>query len=100
LALKLAQAALGRFEVLLGLITLGFDAGELLAQVTVVLAALLGFGFPLVAAVFDLGKLTHRLRSLTSPHGDRAWQGEVELARSREDRAMSGAVHLVSALAP
>jgi hypothetical protein len=35
LALKLAQAALGRFEILLGLITLGFDAGELLAQVTV-----------------------------------------------------------------
>ena len=54
LALKLAQAALGRFEVLLGLITLGFDAGELLAQVTVVIATLLGFGFPLVAAVFDL----------------------------------------------
>ena len=55
-ALKLAQAALGRFEGLLGLITLGFDAGELLAQVTVVIAALLGLGFPLVAAVFHLGK--------------------------------------------
>ena len=59
--LKLAQAALGRFEVLLGLIMLGFDAGELLAQVTVVIAALLGFGLPLVAAVFELRKLTHRL---------------------------------------
>jgi len=65
----------------------------------VVIAALLGFGFPLVAAVFDLGKLTHRLRSLTSPHGDRAWEGEVALDMIREDRAMSGAVHLVSALA-
>jgi len=74
-ARKLAQAAVGRFEVLLGLITLGFDTGELLAQVTVVIAALLGFGFPLVAAVCELGKLTHRLRSLTSPHGDRAWEG-------------------------
>jgi hypothetical protein len=90
---------LGRFEVLLGLIPLGFDAGELLAQVPVVIAALLGFGFPLVAAVFDLGKLTHRLRALTSPHGDRAWEGEVALDMIREERAMSGAVHLVSALA-
>ena len=97
-ARKLAQAALGRFEGLLGLITLGFDAGELLAQVTVVIAALLGFGFPLVTAVFHLGKLTHRLRSLTSPHGASAWEGEVALDMLREDRAMSGAVHLVSAL--
>ena len=53
-ALRLAQAAWGRFEGLLGLITLGFDAGELLAQVTVVIAALFGFGFPLVAAVFQI----------------------------------------------
>jgi hypothetical protein len=84
-ALKLAQAAWGRFEVLLGLITLGFDAGELLAQGTVGIAALRGFGLPLVAAVCDLGKLTHRLRSLTSPHGDRAWEGEVELDMIREE---------------
>ena len=90
---------MGRFEVLLGLITLGFDAGELLAQVPVVIAALRGVGFPLVAAVCALGKLTHRRRSLTSPHGDRAWEGEGELDMISEERAMRGAVHLVSALA-
>jgi hypothetical protein len=96
-ALKLAQAALGRFEGLLGLSTLGFDAGELLAQGTVVIAALRGFGLPLVAAVLHLGKLTHRLRALTSPHGASAWEGEVALDMLRAERAMSGAVHLVSA---
>ena len=65
------------FEGLLGLISLGFDAGELLAQVTVLIAALLGFVFPLVSTVFDFGELTHRLRSLTSPHGDRRWEGRL-----------------------
>jgi len=73
LALKLAQARWGFFEVLRGLIALGFDAGELLAQGTVVVAALLGFGLPLVAAMFDFGKLAPRVRSLPSPHGDRVW---------------------------
>ena len=74
-------------------------AGERLAQGTVGIAALLGFGFPVVAAGFALGKLPHRLRALTSPHGDRAWEGEVALDMLREERAMSGAVHLVSARA-
>ena len=74
-ALKLAQAAWGRFEGLRGLITLGCDAGEVLAQVTVVIAALLGCGFPWVAAVWHLGTLTHRRRSRTSPHGASAWGG-------------------------
>jgi hypothetical protein len=40
-ALKLAQAGLGLFEGLLGLVALGFDAGELLAQVPIGIAALL-----------------------------------------------------------
>ena len=62
-------------EVLLGLLALGFDSSELLAQVTVVVAALLGFGFPLVSAMCDFGKLTHRVRSLISRQGDRAWEG-------------------------
>jgi cytochrome c biogenesis protein CcdA len=73
LALTLAPAGWGFFEVLLGLIALGCDAGKLLAQVTVVVAALLGFGLPLVAAMFDFGKLAHRARSLPRPHGDSAW---------------------------
>jgi len=98
LALKLAQAGLGLFELLPGLSALGFETGELLAQVSIVIAALLGFGFPLVAAVCDFGKLTHRVCSLTSPHGDRAW-GEVEMAMIAEDRAIRGTVHLASALA-
>jgi hypothetical protein len=47
LALELAQACLGLFEGLLGLIALGFDTNELLAQVTIMVAALRGFLFPL-----------------------------------------------------
>jgi hypothetical protein len=30
-------------------------------------------GWPLVAARCACGKLTHRVRALLSPHGDRAW---------------------------
>ena len=60
------------FEVLLDLIALCFDPRELLTQVTVVVAALLGLGFPLGTAVCDFAKLTHRLRSLTSLQDDRA----------------------------
>jgi hypothetical protein len=62
---------LSGFAGLLGLVALGFNSRELFAQVAVGVAALLGFGFPLVAAVFDFGKLTHTLRSLPSPPGDR-----------------------------
>ena len=43
LGLKLAQASLGLFEGLRGLIALGFEAGELFALVALVVAALLGF---------------------------------------------------------
>jgi hypothetical protein len=39
------------------------------------IAALLGFRFPLVTAVFDFVKLTHRLHSLTSSQGGSAWGG-------------------------
>jgi len=98
LALTLAKAGLDLFELLLGLSALGFETGELLAQVSIVIAALRGFGLPLVAAVFDFGKLTQRVCSLTSPRGDRAW-GEVERAMIAEERARHGTVHLASALA-
>jgi len=98
LALTLAQAGLRLLEFLLGLSALGFETGELLAQIAIGIAALRGFGFPLVAAVFDFGKWTHRVCSLTSPHGDRAW-GEVEMDMIAEERAMRGTGHLASALA-
>src|SRR4029077_7529118 len=88
LALKLAQAGLGFFDVLLGLIALGLDSGELLAQVTVVVAALLGFGFPLVSAMCDFGQLTHRVRSFTSPRGARAWGGPWTCSNSIERLAV------------
>ncbi len=76
-ALTLAQAAVGRFEALRGLSALRFDPREWLTQGTVVVAALLGFGLPRVAAVGDGAKWTPRLRSLTSPHGGRAWGGRL-----------------------
>ena len=86
LALTLAPAGWGFFEVLLGLIALGFDAGELLAPVTVVVAALLGLGWPLVAARCACGKLTHRVRALLSPHGDRAWGGGEDGSHRRGEK--------------
>ena len=101
LALELVPAPLSVFEGLLGPVALSFDPRELFAQVAVVAAALLGFGCPLVSAMFDFGKLTHGLCSLTSPHGDRRWGGgEVEREMIGEDRAIRSAVHLVSKREP
>jgi hypothetical protein len=66
LTLELMQARLGLFEARLGLferfggaVALGADGGDLCAPVSIALAALLGFMFPLIATVFDFGKLAH-----------------------------------------
>ena len=59
LALKLTQARLGFFEGLHGLVSLRFDSRQLLAQVTILVAALFGFALPLLSTVFDFRKLTH-----------------------------------------
>ena len=81
-----------------GLIALGFDPCKLLAQVAIGSATLLGFAFPLLAAVVDFGKLTHRLHSLTSPmaidHGGGGCWAEMDLIV--EDRAIGAAAHLAS----
>jgi hypothetical protein len=75
LTLKLSQARLALLERLLGLVALGFDTGEFLAQVTILIATLPGFVFPLLSTVFDFAKLTHRLHALTSPDGSRPTGG-------------------------
>jgi hypothetical protein len=40
-------------------VALGADGGDLCAPVSIALAALLGFMFPLIATVFDFGELAH-----------------------------------------
>jgi hypothetical protein len=98
LALKLAQAAGGRFAVWRGLSARSFAPREWLTQVPVVVAALLGLGFPLVTAGGDLAQWPPRLRALTSPQGGRAG-GEGVMDMSGEARAMGAAVPLESACA-
>ncbi len=68
LALELTPTRLGLFEGLFGLVSLGFDSCELFAQVTILVAALFGFVFPLISTVFDFGELTHHRVLSSVPH--------------------------------
>ena len=49
------------------LVSLGAEARDLLALVSISLAALLGFVFPLISAVFDFGKLAHHASLCSTP---------------------------------
>ena len=59
LSLELSETGLRPLEVGGRLIALGSDASELFALISIVVAAHLGFGFPLIATVFDFGELAH-----------------------------------------
>ena len=67
LALELSQARLVFLEALLSLVSLDFDTGEFLAQVTILISALPGFVFPLLSTLFDFGELAHGRRPFTHP---------------------------------
>ena len=67
---ELAQTTLGPFERLGGSVALGFEASELLALVTVLVASLLGFMLPLVSAVFEFGPLAHDRLTLLDYGGE------------------------------
>src|SRR4029453_3681409 len=98
LALDLTQTRLGLFEGLLGLVALGLDSCELFAQVTILVATLFGFVFPLFSTVFDFGELTHhRARSSVSPGRRPRVGASFEVQWSPEDRAIGGVRHLSSA---
>ena len=86
---ELTQTTLGQLEGLGGSVALGFEASELLALVTVLVASLLGFALPLVSTVFDFGQLAHDRLALLG-FGVRAWAGEglgVMLIESEASRA-------------
>jgi hypothetical protein len=55
------------FKALLSLVSLGFDTGEFLAQIAILIAALPGFVFPLLSTLFDFGELAHVRRPFTNP---------------------------------
>lgn len=67
--LQLIETGLGLFEVGGRLVALGSEAGKLLALVAVLIAARLGFRFPLLATVFDFGELTHDRLALMGSGG-------------------------------
>jgi hypothetical protein len=73
LSLKLTQTSLRPVEGCGGAVSLGRDASELFALVSLSLTALLGFVFPLIATMFHFGELTHDARALISCHVHRPW---------------------------
>ena len=60
LALELLQTRLGRFEGFGGAVSLGAEARELFALVSIAVTSLLGFVFPLISTVCDFGELAHQ----------------------------------------
>jgi hypothetical protein len=72
LRLKLTHAGLRGFESLGELIALGLDARLLSSLVAFPLASLLGFVFPLIAAMSHFGQLAHNVSLSGNGEGQRS----------------------------
>jgi len=72
--LELTQAGLRLLEGLGDSVALRLEARTLFALVALVLAALRGFVFPLISALFHCGKLAHHVYS-GQRDGPRPWNG-------------------------
>jgi len=87
---------LGLFACGDGSISLSGDASNLFALVSIAVASLFGFVFPLISTVFDFGELTHHTRSCHPPWPRAMGASRVEIPMPLEDRALSGVMHLAS----
>ena len=93
LALEQAQTRLGRFEGCGDAVALSCEASDLFALLSLSIASLRGFVFPLISTVFDFGELAHHACS-GHLHGLGPWgSSRVERKRIEEERAIRGVMH-------